>query len=378
MDKPLILIVDDVPRNLEILGTVLKKEGYETVSARSGNEALASIETAKPDLILLDVMMPGMDGFEVCSKIKAQPEFQDISIIFLTGNTDPDEIVKGFSLGASDYITKPFQKSELLARVKTRLDIKTYRDTILEQNETLNRLNINKDRLFSIISHDLRSPFQGLLGLTQILNDELDSLEKEEISEYISMIHQSANKFYNLLENLLQWTIVERGQIEFNPETILLSDIISENIGLYEAVALGKKIRFEVILTRELYLKSDLQVLNTIIRNLISNAIKFSNPGGTVTIIGKMAGDCVEIAVTDRGVGMNPETLATLFNIEHMKSRPGTMNEKGSGLGLLISKSLVERGGGTMRVESAPGSGTTFYFTQPAAGEFVSTAASNS
>ena len=366
MHNPLILIVDDIPRNLQVLGNILKNEGYETAVATSGKQALATIEKAKPDLILLDIMMPEMDGYEVCRQIKSHTDYKDIAIIFLTGKSDSGEIVKGFNLGASDYITKPFQKSELMARVRTQLEIKAYRDTIEEQNEQLNRHNANKDRLFSIISHDLRSPFQGLLGLTQILHEELDTLERDEIIEYIGMIHQSSSKFYNLLENLLQWTIVERGQIDFNPEPIRILDVITEIIELYSAVSRHKDIRYEIEADNSLQLYSDLNALQTILRNLLSNAIKFSNPGGTVKIKATANGQFTELGIIDAGVGMEPGSAAKIFDIDHMKSRPGTQNEKGSGLGLLITKSLIERGGGSIRVESTPGEGSAFYFTQPA------------
>lgn len=366
MHNPLILIVDDIPRNLEVLGNILNSEGYETAMATNGKEALATIRKTKPDLILLDIMMPEMDGYEVCRQIKSHPDYKDIAIIFLTGKSDSDEIVKGFSMGASDYITKPFQKSELMARVKTQLEIKAYRDTIEEQNEQLNRHNANKDRLFSIISHDLRSPFQGLLGLTQILHEELDTLERDEIIEYIGMIHQSSSKFYTLLENLLQWTIVERGQIDFNPEPIRILDAITEIIELYSAVSRNKDIRYEIEADNSLQLYTDLNALQTILRNLVSNAIKFSNPGGTIKIKATANGQFTELGIIDAGVGMEPGSAATIFDIEHMKSRPGTQNEKGSGLGLLITKSLIERGGGSIRVESTPGKGSAFYFTQPA------------
>ena len=366
MHNPLILIVDDIPRNLQVLGNILKNEGYETAVATSGKQALATIEKAKPDLILLDIMMPDMDGYEVCRQIKSHTDYKDIAIIFLTGKSDSGEIVKGFNLGASDYITKPFQKSELMARVRTQLEIKAYRDTIEEQNEQLNRHNANKDRLFSIISHDLRSPFQGLLGLTQILHEELDTLERDEIIEYIGMIHQSSSKFYNLLENLLQWTIVERGQIDFNPEPIRILDVITEIIELYSAVSRHKDIRYEIEADNSLQLYSDLNALQTILRNLLSNAIKFSNPGGTVKIKATANGQFTELGIIDAGVGMEPGSAAKIFDIDHMKSRPGTQNEKGSGLGLLITKSLIERGGGSIRVESTPGEGSAFYFTQPA------------
>jgi two-component system, sensor histidine kinase and response regulator len=365
MQNPLILIVDDIPKNLQILGNILKNEGYDTAVATTGKQALATIHQAKPHLILLDIMMPEMDGYEVCKAIKSNPEYSDISIIFLTGKSDSDEIVKGFNLGASDYITKPFQKSELLARVRTQLEIKAYRDTIEQQNEKLNRLNANKDRLFSIISHDLRSPFQGLLGLTHMLHDEFDTLEREELSEYIGMIHQSAGKFFNLLENLLQWTIVERGQIEYNPQPVRVQDIVNENVELYDVACRNKEIRFDVKTGGDLHLYTDVNALHTILRNLISNAIKFSNPGGTITITAEANSHFIELAVSDQGIGMEPDRAANLFEVTHVSSRPGTMNEKGTGLGLLITKSLVERGGGSMRVESKPGNGTTFFFTQP-------------
>jgi len=162
--KGSVLIVDDIPENLQVLGNVLLQKGLDVGFATNGEEALEAVKYNKPDLILLDIMMPGMSGITVCQKLKSNPETQDIPVIFLTAKTQPEDIIKGFEVGAVDYVTKPFNSGELLARVMTQLELKKSRDLIAKQNEELMELNATKDKFFSIIAHDLRGPFSGLLG----------------------------------------------------------------------------------------------------------------------------------------------------------------------------------------------------------------------
>ena len=188
--KPLILIVDDIPKNLQVLSSILSFEGYQISFASSGSQALNIIETSLPDLILLDIMMPIMDGYEVCKILKSNPRTKDIPIIFLTGKVEAEDIVHGLKIGAVDYITKPFNSAELLSRVHTHIELKLSRDAIVKYNYELEEskkqlleLNASKDKFFSIIAHDLRSPFTGFIGLSQLLSEEYDSINKEELSK---------------------------------------------------------------------------------------------------------------------------------------------------------------------------------------------------
>ena len=174
-----VLIVDDIPENLQVLGNILSAYGLDIGVATDGLQALENVKFQKPDLILLDIMMPGMDGFEVCEKLKSNPETSNIPVIFLTAKSQTEDIVKGFEVGAVDYVTKPFNSAELLVRVFNHLELKKAKDKIERQNDELKEMNDAKNKFFSIISHDLRGPFSGLLGLTSLIINEEQEIEKK-------------------------------------------------------------------------------------------------------------------------------------------------------------------------------------------------------
>jgi len=192
--KGSVLIVDDIPENLQVLGNILLQKGLDVGFATNGEEALEAIEYSKPDIILLDIMMPGMSGITVCQKLKANPETKDIPVIFITAKAQPEDIIKGFEVGAVDYVTKPFNSGELIARVSIQLELKKSRDLIAKQNQELHELNATKDKFFSIIAHDLRGPFSGLLGLTDLLSQEGETMQTDEIIDLIKKIHQTLKK----------------------------------------------------------------------------------------------------------------------------------------------------------------------------------------
>ena len=194
-----VLIVDDVTKNIQLVANFLKQAGYDINFAISGKTAIKHIKKARFDLILLDIMMPEMDGFEVCKKLKSEDETKDIPVIFLTAKTDIDSITQAFKAGGVDYITKPFNKAELLARVKTHLELQ-------HQKRNLKELNATKDKFFSIIAHDLKSPLNHLLGLSEILQKELESAGSDEIIKIANLINKSAKSGRLLLENLLEWS----------------------------------------------------------------------------------------------------------------------------------------------------------------------------
>ncbi|MBD3305073.1 response regulator [candidate division KSB3 bacterium] len=359
MDSALILLVDDNPKNLQVLGNLLEGT-YKTAVARTGAKALEFVKKRPPDLILLDIMMPGMDGFEVCAQLQAAPETREIPVIFLTAKTETEDIVKGFDLGAVDYVTKPFRKEELLARVQTHLALR-------HSKEALHQLNITKDKFFSIIAHDLRSPFTGLIGLTKFIVENIEDYSKEEIKELVGDLQLSAETVYALLENLLVWSRLQRGIIKNQPEPILLKHIAQQNIRLFTPTAAQKGITLSNRIQDDTPAYADHNSVNTVIRNLLSNALKFTHTGGTVTLSATPKDEQVEVAVADTGIGMNAEGRAKLFQLDQPYQRPGTAEEKGTGLGLILCKEFIERNGGTIWVESEVGQGTTFRFTLPTA-----------
>ena len=359
--KPLILVVEDIAESMYSVCNSLQAEGYGLAVAENGRQALAMVPESRPDLILLDIKMPGMNGYEVCKQLKNNPKTKDIPIIFLTISAGTDDIVKGFATGAVDYITKPFNKEELLSRVKTHLDLKFAR-------EELKELNATKDKFFSIIAHDLRNPLQCLILYADSLYNDYDLLDDDKRKDYIHKFHNNTNLIAALLENLLGWSQSQQGIIEPHPQKIDLYALTAENIDLLKENAEKKNIAVSSQIKPKIYALADNNMIRTVIRNLISNAVKFTNPGGKVEISTAISadGNAVDITISDNGVGINVEDLDTLFRIDVKKKKnKGTDNEKGTGLGLILCKEFVEKNNGSIRVTSEPGRGSRFTFTLP-------------
>lgn len=239
-----------------------------------------------------------------------------------------------------------------------------------ETKENLEKINAEKDKFFSIIAHDLKSPFSGFLGLTRIMAEEIHDISVTEMKKFSKTMQASASNLYKLLENLLEWSRMQRGLIEIKPQYSKLKSLIDQNIEIAEEFAKQKNIDIVSYVSESATVYSDLPMLNTVIRNLISNAIKFTPRGGRVEVGTVELDDDTEpknecIYIRDNGVGMDLETLSKLFKIDQKVSRPGTENEASSGLGLLLCKEFIEKQGGRIWVESEAGKGSTFYFTLP-------------
>lgn len=565
--KANILIVDDTPANLHLLSDILFLHGYLARAVSSGQMAMMSVQSAHPDLILLDIMMTEMSGFEVCRRLKADERTRHIPIIFISALEDVEEKVKAFELGGVDYITKPFHAGEVIARVETHLALRSIQCRLQEKNSQLeqeitdrkrveailqqrndellllNRLshlfssslelesvleialkevqrlldvdstsfwlidsntrelvcqqiigpgseqlnglrlppgqgitgwvaehgervlsadiladqrhyttdgaaldtsvrsmlsiplrvkedvigvlnlvdprvnrftqqdvrfseliagtaaraienarlyslaqqelaerkraekalqkanqelklaNESKDKFFSIISHDLRAPFNALLGYTRLLVEQFENYSQSKVYHFLERIHTSAERLYALIENLLTWSRLQRGVMEYEPELLDLYDVINDTIEIFLTRAEQKQIHLQSTVTENTIASADEHMLETILRNLISNALKFTESGGTVTISTQKRDDTIEIGVTDTGCGIPPSDQRKLFRIDQQYSQTGTAGESGTGLGLILCQELIERHGGKIWVESTPGKGTTFRFT---------------
>jgi signal transduction histidine kinase len=358
--KPLILVAEDIPKNMEVVCNILRKAGYRMAMAANGRQALKMLSNVKPDLILLDIMMPEMDGFEACRHIKKDSETKDIPIIFLTAKTDTIDIVKGFKLGAVDYITKPFRGAELLSRVKNHLELKFSR-------EALKELNATKDKFFSIIAHDLKDPLSFLLLSADSLYNQYDSFDETKRKDYIHRFYNNSQQISELLENLLVWALSQSGSIEIKPGKIDIGTLVTESIDLLKGNAQKKNIALSSQIGPGTFAFADKNMIRTVLRNLISNAVKFTPPGGEVKVNASTStkGDWLEISVSDTGVGINTQDITGLFRIDVKKSTRGTAKEKGTGLGLILCKEFVEKNNGSIKVTSTPGKGSCFTFTLP-------------
>lgn len=234
------------------------------------------------------------------------------------------------------------------------------------QNEELHKINAEKDKFFSIISHDLRGPFNGFLGLTQIMAEDLPSLTMDEIQKFAVSMRNSATNLFRLLENLLQWSRMQQGLIPLEQEVVKLLPLVDESIEMMIEQAKSKKIEISKNISDQLTVFIDPNIFQTVIRNLISNALKFTNSGGKISISSKITGDdTVEIAIKDSGIGMSREMIDNLFRIDVPTNRKGTEGEPSTGLGLILCKDFIEKHGGKIWVGSDEGKGSEFYFTIP-------------
>lgn len=371
--ETLILLVDDQIENLQILGNILNINNYKRALATNGVEALEIAEKTIPDLILLDIMMPNMDGFEVCQKLKENPKTKDIPVVFLTAKSQTIDIVKGFKLGGVDYVTKPFKHEELLIRIKTHIQLKQSQDIILRQNEELNKVNHEKDEILSIAAHDLKNPVQVIIGFAKILGENTANLGSDEIKEFAGDIRSSGESMFKIISDLLDINKAEQGNLDLSIDKFNLDELIESIIEKERITGRAKNIKIhfkdEV---EEFPIEADAQKVTQILDNLISNAIKFSPFDKSIYIKSqkiKKTDTCEQayrVSIIDEGPGISEEDQEKLFiKFARLSNRP-TNNESSTRLGLSIVKKFVDILHGRVWCESVPGKGSKFTFELPA------------
>ncbi len=361
-----ILIVDDVVSNVLLLKVLLAKENFNIVTASNGIEALKMVERENPDLILLDVMMPDMDGFEVSSRLKKMPPYDEIPIIFLTALNGVTDIVKGFQMGGNDFISKPFNKEELVIRVSHQLSLVAAKRIIQQQTEELRRTIMGRDKLYSVIAHDLRSPMGSIKMVLNMLILRLPQASIGfEMYEMLNMANQTTEEVFALLDNLLKWTKSQIGRMNIVYQDFDMVEVASGVIEIFAMMAKLKNITIKFDAPATLKLNADIDMTQTVIRNFLSNALKFSNQESEVILRLQDLGDTVEVSVQDFGCGIGEAAKEKMLKVDTHFSTFGTDNEEGSGLGLLLCKDFVEKMGGQLTFDSVEGEGSTFRFTIP-------------
>ncbi|MDQ1265079.1 MAG: hypothetical protein QG635_229 [Bacteroidota bacterium] len=374
--KPLILIVDDVPKNLQLLGTVLYQQNYEIAMADNGSSALAVLEENRPDLILLDIMMPEMDGFEVCEIIKNKPDCENIPIIFLTAKTDIENIVRGFELGAVDYITKPFNSNELLARVKTHIELKKSREKIIEYARQLEIILKERSEFLGIAAHDMKNPLNSIIGFTNLTIRDISESEFSDISlknhllKCMNTVKDTANFMYKTVNELLNTETLESGRLIINKSDCLLGKIINSVIIRNKVSSDAKKIDLYTKIYNEAIIFADEGRIREIADNLISNAIKYSPHGKKIFIsltpIKNYENIQYKFSVKDEGVGLTESDKKYAFERFHKLSAQPTAGESSTGLGLSIVKKLAQLHEAEVGIESEYGEGAEFFVIFPA------------
>ena len=361
-----ILIVDDVVSNVLLLKVLLKNEKFKTVTASDGLEAIQQAEKELPDLILLDVMMPQMDGFETAMHLKNNPATAGIPIIFLTALNSTQDIVKGFQAGANDFITKPFNKEELLVRVNHQISLVAAKKLILERTEELRKTIVGRDKLYSVIAHDLRSPLASIkMVLNMMVLGVSEDVIGKEMYQMLQMVNHSTEDVFSLLDNLLKWTKSQIGKLNVVYQDFRIDEVVEGVLDIFSLVSKSKNIQLVNDSIDTVTVHADVDMVKTILRNLLSNALKFSYEGSQIIIGSQMETDKVIVSVKDSGKGMSAEDKEKLLKTETHFSRYGTNNEEGSGLGLLLCQDFAIKNGGDLWFESEEGKGSTFFFSIP-------------
>ncbi|MCI7400842.1 MAG: hybrid sensor histidine kinase/response regulator [Prevotella sp.] len=360
-----ILVVDDVVSNVLLLKILLTNEKFQVLTANNGNSCIETAKREHPDLILLDVMMPDISGFDTAVILKKEKETADIPIIFLTALNSPADLVHGFQVGANDFLTKPFNKEELVMRVMHQISLVAAKRIIVQQNDELRRTINNRDKMYSVIAHDLRSP---MASIRMVLNLVVQTVSPEAIGPEMYYLIDKANKeteeTHDLLDNLLKWTKSQTGRLKVAYQDFEVMDVVTGVYGIFTMIAETKNIA----LTMEenvtgLKVRADKDMLNTVVRNFLSNAIKFTPEGSAIEIIVDKKDDFAKISIRDHGVGIAPDRIEGLFH--KGETTYGTNNEEGSGLGLQLCKDFAVKNGGDVMVESVLGEGSTFSVLVP-------------
>lgn len=364
-----ILVVDDLIANVDMVVTYLEMEGYKNIIATTDARDVVDLyNNTKPDILLMDISMPHYNGLELMEMIRRNhPENDYLPILILTADITSATKRKALQAGASDFLTKPFDLIELKARVNTHLQIRFKNNEINDYARELKEQIAIKDKFFSIIAHDVRNPFTGIINYTKILQTQDRTIDPEELKRIFKIINTTATQGYDLLENLLKWSKSQTGSLQITPVCLSLLNSIESCVHLVENQSRGKNITLRVDVDSALTVNTDKDMFETIIRNLISNAVKFTNPDGMVTVFSQFDDHEIRILVQDNGIGISPDEKEKLFRIDSkLQSRKGTADETGSGLGLILCSEFAMQLGGAITFESEEGNGTTFILHLPA------------
>jgi len=349
-NPPRLLLVDDRPDNLALLEAILAPEGYEIITADSGARALARAAERPPDLILLDVMMPGLDGFQVCQALRRRADSRFIPVIMITALTELDDRIRGLEAGADDFISKPINDDLLLAKIRSLLSLKKSRDELDEL----------KHDFHNMIVHDLRAPVHSILGLVDLLREDLPA--EGQSHHLLDLIVRSAEKIEDLITDFLDLGKLEQGRLKLNRQPLDLAALARQVADNFRPMAQRKKISLNVETAQpELPLRADPERLDQVFSNLLQNALKFSPRGSTVTIWVERRGESVRAAVADQGPGLPAGELESIFR-KYMQT---DLRDGGVGLGLYVCQTIVDAHLGRIWAENNPGGGATFIFELP-------------
>ncbi|NGZ29101.1 MAG: response regulator, partial [Magnetococcales bacterium] len=344
-ERATILIVDDEKSNIDVLVGLLSDD-FRTLVAKNGEQALKrAVSDPKPDLILLDIMMPIMDGYEVCQRLKAEKNTSGIPVIFITGRSNVEDETKGLAIGAVDFIRKPFNPNVVLARINTHLALQRQKNRLIELNDL-------KNKFLGMAAHDLRSPLNSICGLSEILLTM--ELPQEEVHKFTATIHEVGMQMLHLINDLLDVTVIESGHFDLDLRPGSLNSLVEGRLALMTGLATKKGIAIHFESGETPPVAFDKERVAQVVDNLLSNAIKLSPPGSAITVCTGQQPGKVFVRVMDQGPGIPEQERERLFGAFQKLSAQPTGKEKSTGLGLSIVKRIVEAHKGEITVENRP------------------------
>lgn len=365
-----ILIVDDTPQNLKVLSDFLRNQGYKARPVSSGKLALRAAETSPPDLVLLDINMPEMNGYEVCEAFKAHPKLKDIPIIFISALSETLDKVRAFNVGGIDYITKPFQFEEVQVRIRTHLALRQLNQNLSQQNQALQtslkrqqELEEQRDNLLHMIVHDLRAPLSGIIGYLSLLERGADTFSQKQ-QRHLNLAIQSSQTLIDMISELLDVYKLENGEMPLFRDSKDISQTILQATETLEGMFTDKVLSCELPQSPALvFLDHDL--IRRVVVNLLSNALKFTPRGGEIKIQAETGDDRLTVAVQDSGPGIPEELQAKIFEKFGQAELRQENRRYSTGLGLTFCRMVVEAHGGKIGVSSQMGQGSRFEFVLP-------------
>jgi signal transduction histidine kinase len=357
---PSILVVDDTPANLQLLSGMLKDRGCKVRPVSSGQEALQAARRIPPDLILLDINMPEMNGYEVCQRLKADPELKDIPVLFISALNETADKVKAFGAGGVDYVIKPFQFAEVDARVQTHLELRRQKRALQESYERLKELERLRDSLTHMIVHDMRSPLSAIVASLELLQTVMPA-QPSDLASMLRAARSSAAMLTEMVAQLLDISRLEAGQMPLHKTQCDLTKTAQGVIDSLAASTAGRHLRLSA--PEPVPALCDADIVRRIISNFLGNALKFTPREGEISTSVTREKTAVRVAVKDNGAGIPPQYHQKIF--EKFGQVDGKEKKLGIGLGLTFCKLAVEAHGGRIGLESQVSQGSTFWFTLP-------------
>lgn len=369
-----ILVVDDDQRNVRLMESILRSNGYVVSKAFDGEEALRLVDTEKPDLVLLDVMMPKMSGFEVCQRLKGRYETRLLPIIMVTALNALEDKVQALEIGADDFLSKPINKVELLAKVRATLRVKSLQDEVErhkhqleERNQELVRMQGFKESMTQMVVHDLKNPLAGIMGNIQLVQLQRTQMTEARLSELLSRTQESSRQLMRMILNILDIGKLEEQKMPIHLEPVSLHDVVQENVADLTSLSARDRIRVENRVSKDLSMVlADRELVGRIIANLLNNAFKHTPSGGQIVVEASQDGDDLVLTVEDTGEGIPEDLLPYIFEkFVAGDSMSGRRKMYDSGLGLTFCKLAVQSHRGRIWVKSQAGKGTTVFVALP-------------